>query len=85
MDELISKPALKNVLINWQMECAEKDKDVERFETLGKVIDLVEQMPPASQFAPCEGCKYLNIWDGDDGYQSPCRFCKRGAEDYYER
>ena len=84
MDDSISRQALKNALINWQMEYAEKGKDVERFDTIGKVIDLVEQMPSA-QFASCEGCKYLNIWEGDDGYQSPCGFCRRGAEDYYER
>lgn len=45
--DTISRPALKNALINWQMEYAEKDKDVERFDTLGKVIDFVEQMPTA--------------------------------------
>lgn len=47
MDDLINRQALKNVLINWQMEYAENGKDVERFETLGKVIDIVEQMPTA--------------------------------------
>lgn len=45
MTDLINKQALKNALTNWQMEYAEKGKDVERFETIGAVIDLVEQMP----------------------------------------
>lgn len=45
MSELISKQALKNALTNWQMEYAEKSKDVERFETLGAVIELVELLP----------------------------------------
>ena len=49
MDDLISRQALKNVLINWQMEYAENGKDVERFETLGKVIYIVEQIPTAEQ------------------------------------
>lgn len=45
MSDLISRQALTNALTNWQMEYAEKDKDVERFETLGAVIELVEQLP----------------------------------------
>lgn len=45
MSELISKQALKNALTNWQMEYAEKGKDVERFETLGAVFDLVNVFP----------------------------------------
>lgn len=45
MSDLISRQALKNALIDWQMQYAEKDKDTERFETLGQALDLVEQMP----------------------------------------
>lgn len=45
MDNLISRQALKNSLTNWQMEYADKSKDVERFETLGAVIELVEELP----------------------------------------
>ena len=45
MTDYISRQALKNALTDWQMEYAEKSKDTERFETLGQVIDFVEQMP----------------------------------------
>lgn len=38
------RQALKTALTNWQMEYAENGKDVERFETLGAVIELVEQI-----------------------------------------
>lgn len=47
MTDLISRQALKNALTDWQMQYAEKGKDVERFETLGAVIDLVEKMSTA--------------------------------------
>lgn len=45
MSDYISRQALKNALTDWQMQYAEKDKDTERFETLGQVLDLAEQMP----------------------------------------
>lgn len=45
MNDLISRQALKNALTDWQMEYAEKGKDVERFETLGAVIELVGLLP----------------------------------------
>ena len=43
--DTISRQALKNTLTDWQMEYAEKRKDVERLETLGAVIDLVTAFP----------------------------------------
>lgn len=45
MNDTISRQALKNTLTDWQMEYADKGKDVERLETLGAVIDLVTAFP----------------------------------------
>ena len=82
-NDCISRQALKNALINWQMEYSEKDKDVERFDTIGKVIDLVEQMPTAEPKTgrwiknedrcgwQCSECMTDNIfaydWDSETG------------------
>ena len=59
MDDLISRQALKNALTDWQMQYAEKGKDTERFETLGQVLDLVEQMPTIEPIQ-CGECVHHN-------------------------
>lgn len=57
MSDLISRQALKNSLTNWQMEYAEKGKDVERFETIGAVIELVGRLPTID---PVKRGKWIN-------------------------
>ena len=43
---LIDAVALRNALIEWQMEYSEWARtEAERFTTIGEVIDLLEQMP----------------------------------------
>lgn len=77
-EDSISRQALKNALINWQMEYAEKDKDVERFDTLGKVIDLVEQMPTAE---PKKG-KWIKNEDRCGWHCSECMMDNNFAYDW---
>lgn len=75
MNDLISRQALKNALTDWQMEYAEKGKDVERFETLGAVIELVEQLPTIE---PKRG-KWVERGENDDGtHNIQCSACEAG-------
>lgn len=83
MSDLISRQALKNALTDWQMEYAEKDKDTERFETLGQVLDLVEQIQTidAVEVVRCKDCKW---WERDaifaDGW---CRGKRQGNPEWF--
>lgn len=78
MTDQISRQALKNSLTNWQMEYAEKGKDVERFETLGAVIELVEQFPTID---PVKHGK----WNCDKDGLVWCCLCGFGKERSDER
>lgn len=42
---------------------------------------------PAAQPETCEGCKHLGKWENEVecGVPSPCTYCKRRDDDYYER
>ena len=83
----MSDPISRQAAIRWvKTECNPYGKPTLDFESGKKVIEHLEQMPPARP-ETCEGCKHLGKWENEVeyGYPSPCTRCRRRAEDHYER
>ena len=56
----------------------------EAFEKAKAQVKLL--LFPSTQSETCKGCKHLGKWEDEVeyGYPSPCTWCKRRVEDYYE-